>query len=401
MSKHYHYIFAGAGMAALSILCRMMDDPFFENKEILLVDADDKKKNDRTWSFWESQPGYFENLVYRKWHKARIVDKDWARSFDIAPYTYKSIRAVDFYQQVFSRIKQHDNIRFLTAEITEIQDGENMACVKTNTGSYSADMVLDSVVKPGDLRTINTVPLLYQHFKGYFLEIDKPMADDTITFMDFSIPQDNTMQFMYVLPFNKHRCLVEHTYFSQRFVSEDTYDQRLTKYCNQHLGVDNWRIEEVEKGVIPMTTASLKNPQSKRVAYIGTKGGYTKASSGYTFYFVQKEASNALSQIKQGMIPHRKPSRFKTYDALLLRVLAADEQFGHKLFSGLFKTRSPELVFTFLNEESSLWQDLRITTSSPALPFLRSLMAEIGYQLKEKLSFSKEEYPNPWLTSNL
>jgi lycopene beta-cyclase len=374
-------------MAALSILCRMMDDPFFKQKNILLVDADDKQRNDRTWSFWEREPGYFEDLVHRKWTRARVAGQDWTKTFDLAPYTYKSIRAIDFYSWVFSLIDKFDNIHFLKTKIEEVQDGKP-AYLKTQSGSYSADLILDSLVSKEDLSSIKTVPLLYQHFKGYFVDLKQPMDDSTITFMDFSIPQCDTMQFMYVLPFTRHNFLVEHTYFSQRFVSEQTYDQSLTQYCNQQFGTDNWQISEVEKGVIPMTTASLKKPGGVSVASIGTKGGYTKASSGYTFYFVQREALKTVKQIKQGVLPSRKPSRFKIYDALLLRVLAADEQFGHQLFSDLFKYRSPELVFTFLNEESNLLQDLYITSNPPTLPFLRSLVAEMGYHLGEKLSFS-------------
>lgn len=384
MYKHYHYIFAGAGMAALSILCRMMDDPFFKDKQILLVDADSKKRNDRTWSFWESQPGYFEDLVYRKWNRAKVIGPDWTRSFDLAPYTYKSIRAIDFYQRIFSRIDECENIEFLPAKIEKILDGDT-ALLMTYSGTYTADMIFDSLVHQTDLDKIKAVPLIYQHFKGYFIDTDGPIDDETITFMDFSIPQDNTMQFMYVLPFSQHHCLVEHTYFSQHFVPEATYDQRLLQYCSSKFGADNWHIRETEKGVIPMTAASLKTSRGKRVASIGTKGGYTKASSGYTFYFVQKEAPKIVEQIKQGILPIKKPNRFNLYDALLLRVLAADESLGHLLFSNLFKTSSPETVFTFLNEETSIMQDLFITSKSPSLPFLRSLIIEMGYQLRKKL----------------
>ena len=379
MSKHYDFIFAGSGLAALSILCRMMDDSFFADKQILLLDEDDKKKNDRTWSFWESEPGYFDELVLKRWHKATVSDHGWTKTFDLAPYTYKTIRGIDLYRHVFARMEERENIHFLQTKIVAVEDGDP-ARVQTEQGTFTAGMVLNSLFDLDMLRNIADVPVVYQHFKGYIIETKAAMDDQVVTFMDFSIPQRDTMQFMYVLPFSERSCLVEHTYFSQYFVSEETYDESLQVYCDQHFGAGNWTIQEVEKGVIPMTAASFTNGRSsRRMAYIGTLGGYTKASSGYTFYFIQKTAASIVEQLKQGSVPRRKPTRFNFYDALLLRVLAADEGFGHQLFSNLFQTNAPELVFTFLNEESTIRQDLAVITQSPTGRFLRALIAELRH----------------------
>ena len=55
------------------------------------------------------------------------------------------------------------------------------------------------------------------------------------------------------------------------------------------LGLDNYTIVEEEFGVIPMTNTNF--PFFKDgMYYIGTAGGQTKASTGYTFRFIQKQA---------------------------------------------------------------------------------------------------------------
>ena len=65
--KKYDYIFLGAGCASLSIVMRMIQSNKFSDKKILIVDKEAKTKNDRTWCFWEDRPGFFEDIIYRKW----------------------------------------------------------------------------------------------------------------------------------------------------------------------------------------------------------------------------------------------------------------------------------------------------------------------------------------------
>ena len=381
MHNHYDYIFAGAGMAALSLLCRMMDDAYFRDKTILLIDADGKDKNDRTWSFWEKEEGYFEELVHKSWPKVKVSNNDWSKTFELDPYRYKMIRAIDFYQHVFGRIKKFPNISFVQDEIVDFHESKLVEVV-TQNGRYSGGMVYDSLFKLDFLKNESKVPVLYQHFKGYVIHCDQEQDDEVLHFMDFNIDQKDTLQFMYVLPFDKHTCLVEHTYFSQYFVPENTYDNALKEYCNRHYGDGKWKVDEVEKGVIPMSTAKLRSKSGKQIIPIGTQGGFTKASSGYTFYFVQKAADRMIDEIKKNRIPKHKKSRFDLYDALLLRVLANDEGYGHQLFSNLFKSTKPKNVFRFLNEESNLIQDLAIINSSPRKRFLKALMQELRYRIR-------------------
>ena len=56
-STQYDYIIAGAGCAGLSLAVHMIHSGKFSDKKILIVDKDDKQKNDRTWCFWEKEPG--------------------------------------------------------------------------------------------------------------------------------------------------------------------------------------------------------------------------------------------------------------------------------------------------------------------------------------------------------
>ena len=64
--KHYDYIFTGAGLSALMTVNEMMQSGQFETKNLLLIDAEAKQSNDRTWCFWDTQE-IGANLVHKKW----------------------------------------------------------------------------------------------------------------------------------------------------------------------------------------------------------------------------------------------------------------------------------------------------------------------------------------------
>lgn len=376
MRKHFDYIFAGTGMAAFSLVCRMIDDPFYSDKKILLIDRDAKTENDRTWSFWEREPGYFNAVVYKTWNRALVKTAGWEKVLELEPYQYKVIRGADFYAFAWKKIQASKNIQFVQGDILSIEANEKPT-VHTASQQYTAGVVFNSLFNQKELVPDGKHPLLFQHFKGYVVETKQAIDDGLLTFMDFSIPQNNTMQFMYVLPYGPNTCLVEHTYFSKHFVDESTYDEALQRYCDIQFGKDSWEIQDVEKGVIPMTTIPIRNEKAENIIPIGTRGGFTKASSGYTFHFVQKEATQILDSLKQGKPYHKSRTRFNVYDALLLRVLAADEAFGHELFSKLFQQHKLETVFSFLNEESTLAQELAIILKSPRWRFVKALLAEL------------------------
>jgi lycopene beta-cyclase len=55
----YDYLITGAGAAGLS-LAYHLNQSGLSDKRILLIDRAPKTSNDRTWCFWEVQPGSFE-----------------------------------------------------------------------------------------------------------------------------------------------------------------------------------------------------------------------------------------------------------------------------------------------------------------------------------------------------
>ena len=93
----------------------LIDSGKFTDKKILVVDQQAKNQNDRTWCFWEKGAGLFESIVYKHWEQLAFHAEGLHKDLDIAPYTYKLIRGIDFYDYCLKRIKEQTNFSYLQA----------------------------------------------------------------------------------------------------------------------------------------------------------------------------------------------------------------------------------------------------------------------------------------------
>ena len=121
----------------------------------------------------------------------------------------------------------------------------------------------------------------------------------TFFLMDFRLEQKEGATFMYVLPTSKNEALIEYTLFSKDLLEKEVYKQELTKYIADFLGIEDYEITHTEFGVIPMSLAKFdRNPNAQsRILNIGTAGGFTKSSSGYTFQFIQKNSEILIKKL--------------------------------------------------------------------------------------------------------
>ena len=377
---HYDYIIAGAGCAGLSLLMRMIESGVARDKKILVVDRDPKKKNDRTWCFWEKEPGFFEPLVYHRWQNLWFCNHGFEKQLDTAPYTYKLVRGIDFYHHCFSVITSHPGIRFLQANVDGVFSNEQETGVVVNSEKYYCRFLFNSILF-GKPELKEKEYWMLQHFKGWTIETKAPAFDaQTATLMDFRTAQDQGATFFYVLPFSENRALVEYTLFSDELLPPQEYDAALRRYLGNRLGIREYQVCEQEFGIIPMTNHRFPQRQHNML-FMGTAGGQTKGSSGYTFRFIQKQAAAIVQSLAYQDHPFQLPDedgRFRFYDSVLLHILQKKKLEGAAVFTDLFRKNKAADVFRFLDNESSLPQDLRIISSLPFFPFLKAGLREFG-----------------------
>jgi lycopene beta-cyclase len=354
----------------------------FENKSILLLDINPKKTNDRTWCFWD-ETNLFNEVVSKKWNSALFANEKFQKELQIAPYQYKMIKGLGFYSSVFELITSQKNIHFRNSKVLDFEELDNHCVVKTSADgieeSYSCNMIFNSIYNPALVVSQSKYPLLQQHFIGWFIKTKEPVfTPETATFMDFSIEQNGNTKFMYVLPTSDTEALLEPTWFSKDVLKKEAYEAEIKLYLKK-LNVTDYEIIEKEQGNIPMTCYKFWEHNTKNILNIGSAGGWTKASTGFTFKNVTKK-SKELVQFLEGETDFRmfhKKSKFWFYDLLFIDVLYKNNALGSKVFSALFEKGNPVLIFKFLDEETNFLEDLQVMWKCPKIPFMKALFIRI------------------------
>ena len=386
----YDYIICGGGMAGLSLVWHLNQQPELGNKKILIIEPEKKNQNDRTWAFWEKGNGYFEEIVYRKWEKFRFTSRDnQASVFPFGGYTYKVIRGIDFYRLIDKIISDSPNIDRLADKVIQISDVADGVHVKTASGKeFHGKWAFDSFTRPSlDNPAYNN---LWQHFLGYIIETEYSAFDPTLPdLMNFSVEQVNDeCRFIYILPFEKNKALIEYTVFSDNLLQKADYKPPLESYINELLQGNRYTITEEEYGIIPMSDAPFEQHPGGRVLRIGTAGGYTHAATGYTFLKTQERLSTLAEVLaKNGnaedfLKKTRPAARHTFYPSVLLGVLLKKRHPAADVFRRFYGDKKVEQAFKFLDGKTNLFEEIQIFARMPINPFLRSAIAELKKKLR-------------------
>jgi len=376
--QHYNYIFTGSGLSALMTVYEMLLSRKFDDKSILLIDENTKKANDRTWCFWDKN-NLFDEIVSKKWNQAVFANEKFNRVLELTPYQYKKINGLDFYQLVFKKISEHKNIHFLNQKVIDFDELSNHCVVKTNEETLTCNKIFNSIYNPEVVTAQNKFPLIQQHFVGCFIKSKEAVfTPNCATFMDFSVEQKGNTRFMYVLPTSENEALIEYTLFSKDLLSKEAYEAEIRKYI-ENLGITEYEIIEKEQGNIPMTCYPLWKHNTKNVINIGSAGGWTKASTGYTFKNASKKSKVLVQFLKSesDFTKFHKRDKFWLYDLLLLDILSSKNELGSKIFSSMFKKGNSTIIFKFLDEETSIWEDLQVIWKCPKMLFVKALFSRI------------------------
>ncbi len=361
------YIILGAGASGLLLAYRMSQDSYFDDKSILIIDKVKDKGNDRTWCYWEEGKGEWDHLLTKRWSKIFFGSDSFSKTIDISPFNYKMIRSENFYKTLWKSINLKPNITFIEDSVetySELETGVEVVTIKSN---YFGSKLLNSIPNPKIYETQKKYPVLQQHFTGWFVKTTTDYFDDSVAgFMDFDIAQKGNTRFMYVLPIDKKTALFEYTLFSKELLEHTEYEDAIKDYLKEK-NITEFEILEKEVGTIPMTSFKFLELNSKHILNIGTIGGWTKASTGYTFNNTSKQTKNLTAFLKaeNDLSKFSKRTKYWFYDLIFLDVLAHNNAEGSVLFSSMFKKANTKNIFNFLDEESTLIQDFKIIISVP------------------------------------
>ncbi len=379
----YDYIITGGGCAGLSLAVRLQLSSQLRDKKILILDRERKTRNDRTWCFWEQKPDLFEPVVYRQWNRLFFHGEDFSEQLDISPYAYKMIRGIDFYNYCYQRLESSKNVSFAYGDLERIINHPSSVSVMAGGQTFHAKYLFNSIhglsLEKPELQPRHHY--LMQHFKGWFIRTDTPFFNSaSATLMDFRVSQQHGTTFVYVLPFSDREALVEYTLFTQQLLPHDAYNQALREYVTNWLKLPGYQVLEEEFGIIPMTDYPFHSPEG-RIVPLGTAGGQTKASSGYTFRYIQKHSTQLVAQLEETGTPFLPTSfaekRYRLYDATLLRILAKNRLPGHQIFTWLFQRGDPQRLLKFLDNETNFFEEVNVLRRMPQWPFAKAAFQEL------------------------
>ena len=380
--EEYDYIIAGSGCAGLSLLSRLLSSDSLRGRKILVIDKDLKNKNDKTWCYWEDGNGLFDDLVIKKWQNLIYSTEDFRVEAQMKKYEYKMIRGIDFYEYVLSKAKKFENVVFIYDTLEHIHTTGEYSLAKTTTSEYKAKFIFNSTRI--DIPKFESSNTLLQHFEGWVIRLKESFFDEgKATLMDFSVSQEHGTTFVYVLPINDKEALIEYTFFSKNVLDKAKYQEYLSQYLSNILEEREYEITHQEFGIVPMSLTNLptNRPSNKRTINIGTSGGFTRASSGYTFQNIQKKTAEIVANLEEKKFPDPKltfrDKKYQWFDKTLLDVLILKKVGGKEVFTHMFQKVEFESILAFLGGESTLKQELRIMNSVPVIPFLRSGLKQL------------------------
>lgn len=382
-TNRFDIIIAGGGLSGLSLAWYLMKKGY--EGEVLIVDSTFAPHNNKTWCFWDKKIPPFSEIIHRKWRKSFFSALDFDAFLYMHEYSYYCIRESDFKEYVLRKLQKKKNFHLLEEGILDVSSNRNKAALVTkDSDTYLADYIFQSVFPPNGFDTLELKYPLIQHFYGVEIKTNESLFDpETFTIMDFDESFTEAPAFIYVLPFAHNQALIEFTVFSEQPLnSKKEYKRKLKIYLKEKYGLDKdgYKITRKEYGEIPMDDRPYIPTYASKIINIGTVGGLTKPSTGYTFTRIQdytEKLAQSIIEGKEPLLPTQSKFRYRYYDLLLLHILANSTQESLEVFRDLFKKHSVDTIFDFLSEKTSFTQELKIMNSMKYAPFFKAIIKNL------------------------
>ena len=352
--REFDYIIIGGGCAGLSLAYELEVHEKLKNKTLAIIEPREEYKRDKTWSFWKVVPHNFDDCVKKNWNNFSINITGKTNYLECKDFPYQSIDSGLFYKKINNKLKENKNISFFK-DITEIN----------TRNSFIFNSVTE--IKKNHIN-------LWQHFCGVEIKTENNFFDEEIfNLMDFDCEQRESVHFFYTLPYSKNKALIETTWIStMNDNSQKDYDNQIKRYIEKHLKIKNYKINYKEEGAIPLFYPVCKKEKNR--IDIGTAGGMTRLSTGYTFLNIQEHSKYIRENIEN--ISNSKKfeisKKYQFLDDIFLRVLNKHPEKMSDIFFKMFKA-SPKTVIRFLSNKSNFLEDLNIIFKMPKWIFIKAL----------------------------
>ena len=351
--KEYDFVIIGGGCAGLSLAYELDTHNKLNDKTLAIVETREEYKRDKTWSFWKVNEHNFNDCIKKSWKQFSIKTNSETKVIKCDQFPYESIDSGLFYEKINTRLKKNKNIKFFK---------------NINDLNISKSFIFNSLPYVKEDSDSN----LWQLFHGVEIETREDFFNESnVNLMDFNCEQRDRVHFFYVLPFSKNRAMIESTWLSKKSDSLKDYESQIKVYLN-NLGIKDYKINYREEGAIPLFYPI--NRKEKNKINIGTAGGMTRLSTGYTFLNIQEHSKYIRKNIEN--IEMTKVfeigKKYRFLDEIFLKVLKKHPEKMPNIFSKIFNS-SYRTAIKFLSNKSNTIEDISIILKMPKWIFIKSI----------------------------
>ena len=331
----FDIVLVGGGLAnsliALAVLERRPD------LSLALVENQATLGGNHTWSFHPSDVGqrarsFVEPLVEHRWPAYSVAFPGFERRLEHEYACFSSERLDSVVRVAFSNARSSK----LVLEKRAVGIGEHQVVLDDGT-VLRAHLVIDG---RGPERLGYTQGCRFQKFVGLELTLASASPVREPMLMDARVSQADGFRFVYVLPFDERRVLIEDTYFAD---TPELDDAMLEERALRYAGEQGFRIEGIvrrERGILPLPLETPMPGARRGPLLSGYHGGWFHPTTGYSF-----PAAVRLAEVIAGQSP--KAPLDGTFDALLSD-LGRQQRYFTLLNRLLYGAFAPEQRFNVL-----------------------------------------------------
>lgn len=346
---------------------------------ILLVERESTLGGNHTWSFYQedltpAQHAWLAPLVVRHWPAYEVRFPSHRRMLRTACYSIDSAR--------FHAVLMKDlaDCVMLGAEVGEMDAGGAVI----NGWRHEARAVIDGRGHESSAHMRHA----WQKFLGWEVELEEAHGQAMPIIMDATVAQRDGYRFVYTLPFDERRILIEDTYYSTS-PALDAAALRLN--IEAYAASRGWRIARMlreETGVLPIALSGdierYWDDKPDVLPRSGLRAGLFHATTGYSLLFAARLADEiaALDDLHADKV-YQRIRHFSAYQwrgqrflrALNRMLFFAGEPAQRYRVLQRFYTLPQQLIERFYAARLTRLDQLRILSGKPPVPVAAALRA--------------------------
>ena len=351
--KIYDIAFVGMGASALSTYKLRYHN---QDCSIIGIDKNINTPRNNFFAFWMTDwMSPFKNLVKNQWIKWEFYYQQRKVIHESIVSPYCVIRYQDWKKFC---LEESDNISFKENNVNKIEKKDDFFEITLdNKEKIYSKKIYDSrsVAMERDG--------LKQHFIGNIISVKEAHQIKNARLMDFRVTQDQGLHFIYLLPLDDKRLLVESTVFSKFLLDSSWYQNQISTYIKNNLGIEKYEIIDTEQGILPMFEINSQNKDN--YIQIGAKGGATKISSGYAFSFFLKQLISEKNDYHSYWD--------KWMDKIFVKYLENNSK-SDEIFMKMAERLNGEEFGSFMMGNAKFSTKLKTVFAMPKIGFLKSFM---------------------------